>query len=239
VEFTHPLFGSALYSSLPEAVRRGVHRLLADRTASPEERAWHLALAASGPDDATAAELDRAAAVASARGAADVAVELKELACQLTPMADRSARVRRSIELAERRYFAGDPAGARRELELALRTVPAGEDRARVLLELGSVQWVQGEGDTGMAHMTQALAEAQTSELRARIHSRISAESDDADIAVEHGEAALALLDETEDPQLYSFALHNLALFRLYAGKGADHEAIERGMQLQREVAAW
>ena len=47
------------------------------------------------------------------------------------------------------------------------------------------------------------------------------------------------MLDETEDPQLYSFALHNRALFRLYAGKGADHEAIERGMQLQREVAAW
>ncbi len=239
VEFTHPLFGSALYSSLPEGVRRGVHRLLADRTASPEERAWHLALAASGPDDATAAELDRASAVASARGAADVAVELKELACQLTPTADGSARVRRSIELAERRYFAGDPAGARQELELSLDAVPEGEDRARVLLELGSVLWVQGEGDNGLAHMTQALAEAQTPELRARIHSRISAESDDADVAVEHGEAALALMDETADPQLYSFALHNLALFRLYAGKGADHEAVERGMQLQREVAAW
>jgi DNA-binding CsgD family transcriptional regulator len=239
VEFTHPLFGSALYSSLPEVVRRGVHAQLAERTASPEERAWHLALAVGGPDDATAAELDRAAAVASARGAADVAVELMELACQLTPASDRAARVRRSIELAERRYFAGDPAGARQELEQTLGTLPGGEDRARVLLELGSVLWVQGEGGTGLAQMTQALAEAQTPELRARIHSRISAESDDADIAVEHGEAALALLDEKEDPQLYSFALHNLALFRLYAGKGADHEAIERGMLLQREVAAW
>ncbi len=239
VEFTHPLFGSALYSSLPEGVRRGVHRQLAERTASPEERAWHLALAVVGPDDAAAAELDRAAAVASARGAADVAVELKELAYRLTPVADRASRVRRSIELAERRYFAGDPTGARQELEQSLRTLPAGEDRARVLLELGSVLWVQGEGEAGIAHMTQALAEAQTPELLARIHSRISAESDDADVAVEHGEAALALMDETQDPQLYSFALHNLALFRLYAGKGADHEAIERGMQLQREVAAW
>jgi ATP/maltotriose-dependent transcriptional regulator MalT len=239
VEFTHPLFGSALYSSLPEGVRRDLHRQLAERTASPEERAWHLALAAGGPDDATAAELDRAAAVASARGAADVAVELTELAWQLTPAADREARVRRSIELAERRYFAGDPAGARKELEQTLQPLPEGEDRARVLLELGSVLWVQGEGEAGVAHMTQALAEARSTALRARIHSRISAESDDADIAVEHGEAALALMDEREDPQLYSFALHNLALFRLYAGKGADHEAIERGMQLQREVASW
>jgi DNA-binding CsgD family transcriptional regulator len=239
VQFTHPLYGSVLYSSLPEAVRRGVHRQLAERTASPEERAWHLALAAAGPDDATAAELDHAAAVASARGAADVAVELMELACRLTPTADREARVRRSIELAERRYFAGDPAGARQELEQTRRSLPEGEDRARVLLELGSVMWVQGEGEAGMAHMTRALAEAQSLALRARIHSRISAESDDADIAVEHGEAALALLDEDDDPQLYSFALHNLALFRLYAGRGADHEAVERGMRLQREMAAW
>jgi DNA-binding CsgD family transcriptional regulator len=239
IEFTHPLFASALYSSLPESVRRGVHRELAERTTSPEERAWHLALAAGGPDDATAAELDRAAAVASARGAADVAVELKELACQLTPASDREARVRRSIELAERRYFAGDPSGARQELERTLRSVPEGEDRARVLLELGSVLWVQGEGEAGLAHMTRALAEARSQALRARIHSRISAESDDADVAVEHGEAALALLDEHEDPQLYSFALHNLALFRLYAGQGADHAAVERGMHLQREVAAW
>jgi hypothetical protein len=39
-EFTHPLFASALYSSLPEASRRKLHRDLAERAASPEERAW-------------------------------------------------------------------------------------------------------------------------------------------------------------------------------------------------------
>ncbi len=31
VRSTHPLFGSALYSSLPEAMRRGLHRELAGR----------------------------------------------------------------------------------------------------------------------------------------------------------------------------------------------------------------
>ena len=44
-----------------------------------------------------------------------------------------------------------------------------------------------------------------------------------------HGEAALALLDKRDDPLLYSFALHNVALFKLYAGRGADHAAIEKG----------
>jgi DNA-binding CsgD family transcriptional regulator len=238
-EFTHPLFASALYSSLPQATRRGLHRDLAGRAASPEERARHLALAADGPDEATAAALDEAAAAASAHGAADVAVELKELARDLTPPKDTAALARRDTELAERRYFAGDPTGARRELERSLASLPAGEDRARVLLELGSLLWVQGESEQGLALMSQALGEAATRELRAKIHTRISSQSDDADIAVEHGEAALALLDEQTDPILYCFALHNLALFRFYSGRGADHAAIEKGMLLQRDLAAW
>jgi DNA-binding CsgD family transcriptional regulator len=238
-EFTHPLFGSALYSSLPEASRRRLHRDLAERAASPEERARHLALAAAGPDEATAAALDEAAAAAAARGAADVAVELKELARNLTPPQDTSALVRRDTELAERRYFAGDSTGARRELERSLASLPAGEDRARVLLELGSLLWVQEEADAGLALMSRALSEAATPALRARIHSRIASQSDDADVCVAHGEAALALLDEHSDPILYCFALHNLALFKLLSGRGADHAAIEKGMALQRDLAAW
>jgi DNA-binding CsgD family transcriptional regulator len=239
VAFGHPLFGSALYSSLPEADRRSLHHRLAQRAGSPQERARHLALAADGPDDETAAELDRAAAAASARGAADAAVELKELACRLTPAGDQPAKVRRGIELAERRYFAGDPGGARRDLEQWLGTLPPGDDRAQVLLELGSISTVQGDGEAGRELMMQALAEARTREVRARIHARIAAECDDADMGVEHAEAALALLDEREDPQLYSFALHNLALFKLYSGRGADDAAIEKGMRLQREAAVW
>jgi DNA-binding CsgD family transcriptional regulator len=238
-EFAHPLFASALYSSLPQAARRRLHRDLAERAASPEERARHLALAADGPDEATAAALDEAAAVASAHGAADVAVELKELARDLTPPQDTAALVRRETELAERRYFAGDPTGARRELERSLASLPAGEDRARVLLELGSMLWVQGEAEDGLALMSRALGEARTRTLLAKIHTRISAQADDADISVEHGEKALALLDEDEDPILYCFALHNLALFKLYAGRGADRAAIEKGMALQRDLAAW
>jgi DNA-binding CsgD family transcriptional regulator len=239
VEFGHPLFGSALYSSLPAVDRRALHRRLARRAASLEERARHLALAAAGPDDATAAELDRAAAAASARGAADVAVELKELACLLTPPQDRPAQLRRGIELAERRYFAGDPGGARQELERWRGMLPPGEDRARVLLELGSIMTVQGQANAGRELMMLALGEVRSQGLRARIHARIAADADDSDMGVEHGEAALALLDEHGDSQLYSFALHNVALFKLYSGRGADHAAIEKGMRLQRATAAW
>jgi DNA-binding CsgD family transcriptional regulator/predicted negative regulator of RcsB-dependent stress response len=239
VEFTHPLFASALYSSLPEADRRSLHQSLAAMADSPEERARHLALAADGPDERTAAELDRAAAAASARGAAEIAVELKELAFLLTPAADPHVLARRELELADRRYFAGDPNGAREQLEQSLTRLPAGEDRASAQLELGSVLWAQGQADLGMHYLSAALGEAQARDLRARIHSRISALADDCDVSVQHGEAALALLDEAADPMLYSFALHNVALFKLYAGRGADHDAIDKGMALQRDVSAW
>ena len=239
IEFTHPLFGSALYSSLPEAERRKLHQRLAAQAGDLVERARHLALAASGPDEATAAELESAAATAGARGAADVAVELAELACGLTPKADQQALVRRSIDLSERRYFAGDPNGARRGLETLLGSLPPGDDKAQVLLGLGSIRWVQGEADAGLELMEQGLAQARTPALIARIHSRISSGSDDADVGVRHGQAALALLDESANPQLYSYTLHAVAMFKLHAGLGADHAAVEKGMRLQKAAAGW
>jgi DNA-binding CsgD family transcriptional regulator len=239
VDFTHPLFGSALYSSLPEATRRKLHRGLAAREVRLEERARHLALAAGGPDEASAEVLDRAAEAAGSRGAAEVAVELKELALRLTPPDDARAVVRREIELASRRFFAGDASGARHDLERSLHSLSAGEDRARVLLELASVLWNQQGGDESMKLIVQALGEAVTPSLRAQIHSRVSWITDDCDVGLEHAEAALALTDEGEDPVLYSFILHNVARLKLYSGRGADHEAIDRGMRLQREAAAW
>jgi DNA-binding CsgD family transcriptional regulator/predicted negative regulator of RcsB-dependent stress response len=239
VDFTHPLFGSALYSSLPEATRRKLHRGLAAREVRLEERARHLALAASGPDAASADVLDRATESAGARGAAEMAVELKELALRLTPPADAKAVVRRGIELASRRYFAGDAPGARQELERSRRSLPAGEDRAQVLLELASVTWNEQGGDEALAMISQALDEAVTPSLRAQIHSRVSWITEDVDQGLEHAESALVLTEEQKDPVLYSFILHNVARLRYYSGRGADHEAIERGMRLQREAAAW
>ncbi|HEY6398475.1 MAG TPA: AAA family ATPase [Solirubrobacteraceae bacterium] len=239
VDFTHPLFGSALYSSLTESVRRGLHRELARKSSSLEEQARHLALAAPGPDEQIAAALDSAAETAGARGAADMVVEFKRLALQLTPPSDQDAVVRRELELADRRYFAGDATGARRQLEQCLASVPSGEGRAQILLELGSVLWTQGEEGQGLALMSQALEDAESSALRARIHSRASAMAEDFDLGVEHAEAALALMDEREDPLLYSFALHNAARCKLFAGRGADHAAVQRGMHLQHEAAAW
>ena len=70
LRFAHPLVASLCYEQAPLWKRRAVHRALAGAVSDVEERARHLALAAEGPDAAVASELEHAAELAAARGAA-------------------------------------------------------------------------------------------------------------------------------------------------------------------------
>src|SRR3954454_16260893 len=80
VRFAHPLLASLCYEPALPSRRRAAHRRLAGAVADPEERAWHLALAADGPDAELALEVDAAAAHAAARGATAAAAGLARLA---------------------------------------------------------------------------------------------------------------------------------------------------------------
>ena len=84
VRFAHPLLAAAAYEYLSPAARRALHGRLAELVDDSEQRARHLALAATGPDEFVANELERAAAHARARGSTATAAELMERASGLT-----------------------------------------------------------------------------------------------------------------------------------------------------------
>jgi DNA-binding CsgD family transcriptional regulator len=134
VDFRHPLMRAAVYGAADPAARRAAHLELAG-AATGARRAWHLADAATRPDEAVAGALEAVALEARRMGGVAAQAQALERAAELTAEAGR--RVMRLIEAARAWRLAGRAERVDELLAAALSLADSPRLRAEVELERG------------------------------------------------------------------------------------------------------
>jgi DNA-binding CsgD family transcriptional regulator len=152
VRFRHPLMRSAAYLAADSNDRRAVHRALAEATdpeSDPDRRAWHGANAAFGTDDDVAAELERSADRAKARGGVAAAAAFLERAAELT--SDPTRRGARALAAAQAKYAATSPNAAYELLAMAQMSPLDELQRAQVARLRAEIAFVESRGSNHIA----------------------------------------------------------------------------------------
>ncbi|MEQ4718132.1 AAA family ATPase [Nonomuraea sp. B19D2] len=225
LSFRHPLVRAAVYQGAPLHLRLCAHRALAKSLGGPEHadrRAWHLAAAATGPDEHVAAELERAAVQAGERNGHAAAATAYERAASLS--ADGDARGRRLTLAAESAAQAGLLSTARALAERAAPQVTRPLARARLVRVLAAV--MAGDGSLRGANDL-LLAEAVKTDQHSAFGVVMEAVGNawfagDLDMAVQAAVHLDALQLDAGDPLLPVHQLNDW-IISLVLGRSTDH----------------
>jgi DNA-binding NarL/FixJ family response regulator len=236
IRFTHPLLASVVYRSAAHERRRRLHERLAAVVADSEERARHLALGTTGPDEDVAAEIERAAARAARRGAPQAAADLLAASARLTAGERTEELTRRRLGEAAARLAAGDIETARRLAQAESRS-PVESLCGQAHYLLGEVAWISGSGPP-RTHFEAALAAApEDRELAARVYPKlVSFTTHDPTRAVEHAEAAMRVLSPNRDPGPLAQIVFDRFWAELGLGRGPRWELFEQWRELEERA---
>src|SRR5262245_22172366 len=152
VRFRHPLVRAVAYRTASPSDRQAAHRALAEATdadVDPDRRAWHRSQTTLQPDEAIAAELERSADRARARGGSVAASAMLERASRLTP--DPAERMRRTLAAAWAKRDAG-------QLESALGLLAEAQGGPAGALRPGDVDRLRGQIAFDQRRETDAVA---------------------------------------------------------------------------------
>jgi DNA-binding NarL/FixJ family response regulator len=236
IHFTHPLLAPASYAAMPLHRRRRLHRRLAELDVDLEERARHLAIATTRPDEGIAAALDAAATHAAARGAALVAAELAERALALTPVEAVENVNERRITAAQHWLSAGDAKKAGTLLRDAIGSAAPGPIRAEALSRLAGMG-PSTEGFRGAQSLhRRALAEpGLTKRQKAHILCELAwmaAAGWDPQAGARYAEDALILAEELAEPETLAVSLITLARVTFWRTGRLRRDLLDRAIEI-------
>ncbi len=237
IRFTHPLPASVVYARASIDERRAAHARAATLTKTSDERAHHLALASTGPDEKVAQELEQAAAAAAARAAPDSAAELSELAAKLTPPANREALARRRLATAEQLFATGEAEHCRALLEQLIADLGPCPERADALVVFSETI---PDLDEAVRLCRQALEEADGDSTRAAhaaivLGAAFARENRNAE-QLEAAQLALEHAERSGDKELLIESLQGVANARVLLGEPIDEALMQRALELEREI---
>jgi DNA-binding NarL/FixJ family response regulator len=241
LRFGHPLLASVTYERALPRERRDAHVCLAAAAdAGSEERAVHLARSHDTPDEAVAAELERVAWSAAARGGPGLAAELAEASARLTEPEDEAARRRRLASAAQYHEAEGDPARGRALLEQLVAEMRPGPERAALLRTLADMS--EGSSMDELTRLCeQALGEAESDPaLTAEIHTTLAAYTwiaGDLERSLEHSRASVRYAENAGDEARLAIAIGDACNSEALLALPWSRDAMARALEIERRVA--